>query len=112
KGVSIFDVPLNVSERTLKYDENNLTIEYLGVWYKDPDGIYYSYQLENYDRTWITTRNQFVTYSQLPPGDYRFRLRASESTDFHDAKEATISFTIRPPFWQTLPFYLATATIL
>lgn len=112
RGVSIFDVPLNISERPLKYDENNLTIEYLGIWYKNPDGIYYSYQLENYDRNWITTRNQSVTYSQLPPGSYRFRLRASESPEFRDAKETAVSFTIRPPFWQTLPFYLATATTL
>jgi signal transduction histidine kinase len=112
KNISIFDAPVDVTKRSLAYDENNLTIGYLGVWYKNPEGIFFSYQLENYDRTWITTRNQSVTYSQLPAGDYRFKLRASESDDFRNVKETSISFTVLPPIWRTFPFYLTVAGIL
>ncbi len=66
----------------MRYDENNITINYLGVWYKNPDGLLYSYKMENYDRDWITTKNQAVTYSRLPPGNYMFKLKVSESSDF------------------------------
>lgn len=109
----VFDSPIDlVATPSLDYDQNYITINYLGLWYKNPDGLYYSYKLENYDREWITTKNQSVIYSKLPPGTYRFKLRTSESTDFDDAAEASISFAIRPPLWQTIPFYIFSITVI
>jgi ligand-binding sensor domain-containing protein len=111
--VSVFDTPIDFAALpALKYDENNITIKYLGVWYKNPEGLFFSYQLENYDRDWITTRNQDVTYSRLPPGAYRFKLKVSESQDFSDAQETFVNFSIRPPFWQTIAFYIFTTILL
>jgi len=107
ESISLFDTPMDLaSVKTLRYNENNITINYLGVWYKNPDGLLYSYKMENYDRDWITTKNQAVTYSRLPPGKYTFKLKVSESIDFSDAQEASITFSIRPPIWQTIPFYV------
>lgn len=104
--ISVFDTPIDfASTPTLEYDENNITLQYLGVWYKNPEGLLYSYKLENYDHDWITTKNQAVTYSRLPPGKYTFKLKVSESLDFSDAQETTVSFSIHPPIWQTIPFY-------
>lgn len=112
REISVFDTPLDVTKKTLDYDENNITIQFLGILYKNPDGLYYSYQLENYDRNWITTKNQAVTYSRLPAGTYTFRLKVSESQDFSDAPEISSSFTITPPIWQTVPFYVSMAVLL
>ena len=107
ESISVFDTPMDLAAvKTLRYNENNITINYLGVWYKNPGGLLYSYKMENYDRDWITTKNQAVTYSRLPPGKYTFKLKVSESTDFSDAQEASITFSIHPPIWQTIPFYV------
>ena len=109
KTVSLFDVPLKTgSIPTLDYDENYLTFDYVGLWYRNPNGLFYAYKLDNYDRDWIKTRDQSATYSRLPPGNYTFRLLASNSSDFSQAQETTASFAIRPPIWQTLPFYVCT----
>jgi ligand-binding sensor domain-containing protein len=93
----------------LSHDENNMTIRYRGLWYQNPEGVSYQYKLDNYDVDWITTREQFVTYSKLPPGQYVFKLRASGSENFNGARETSFSFVISPPFWRTNAFYVASA---
>lgn len=90
----------------LKYNENNLTIHYLGFWYHSASNLNYLYKLENYDLEWIATRNREVTYSRLPPGDYTFKVKVSDTDNFADAREATITFSIQPPFWRTGAFYV------
>lgn len=90
----------------LSYHENNVTIHYLGFWYQNTESVSYLYKLENYDLEWISTRNQQVTYSRLPPGDYTFKVKASDTEDFSQVPEATVLFSISPPFWRTGTFYL------
>jgi ligand-binding sensor domain-containing protein len=113
KTVSLFGVPLESGAfPTLDYDQNNITFDYVGLWYLNPNGLFYTYKLDNYDRDWITTRDQSATYSRLPPGNYTFRLRASNSQNFGLAEETTVSFSINPPIWQTVPFYICTVFAL
>lgn len=113
KSISVYDKPLAIDAiPMLAYDENNITLNYIGLWYQNPNGLFYAYKLENYDLDWITTRNQSVTYSRLPPGVYNFRLKTSDSNDFGKAHETTVSFSIRPPIWQTIPFYVCSILVL
>jgi ligand-binding sensor domain-containing protein len=107
EAMTVFDMPVDLRKASaLKHDQNNVTINYLGIWYKNPDALFYSYKLDNYDLNWINTSNLFVTYSQLPPGRYTFRMKVSETANFKGATEAAVSFSILPPFWRTVPFYL------
>jgi ligand-binding sensor domain-containing protein len=91
---------------SLAYDENNVTITFLGFWYQDPEGIGFEYKLENYDVDWIATADRSAVFSSLPPGSYTFRVRASADNNFEGAEEDTMTFVIRPPFWRTTLFYL------
>ena len=113
KTVSLFGLPhdINISP-TLNYNQNNITFNYVGIWYLNPGGLYFSYKLDNYDRDWIMTRDHTAIYSRLPPGNYTFRLKASESQDFSRAEESSVTFAIKPPIWQTIPFYICSALIL
>ncbi|MEO7987958.1 MAG: two-component regulator propeller domain-containing protein [Chryseolinea sp.] len=105
-GNKIFNTIDNVS---LAYDDNDITINYLGFWYQNPQKLNYQYKLENFDRDWISSKNLEVTYSRLPPGQYTFLLRASDSDDFQNAKEVRIEFMIDRPFWQQIWFYILVA---
>jgi ligand-binding sensor domain-containing protein len=105
--VRVFDDLIDISSPPqLKYDESNLTFHYVAFWYQDAENLNYQYKLDNYDLEWIATRNQDVTYSKLPPGDYIFEVRASDTNDFAGAPVTTLAFTIDPPFWRTSGFYL------
>ena len=105
--VFIYDEPVDfVNTPKWSYNENNITIKFLGFWYQNAENVNYLYKLENYDLEWISTRNQQVTYSRLPPGDYTFKVKASDTEDFGHARESRVSFSISPPFWRTGTFYL------
>jgi ligand-binding sensor domain-containing protein len=99
------------SHVTLAYDENSVIVRYLGFWYQNPRALNFQYKLENYDRDWIESIDRSATYSNLPPGNYTFVLRVSDSEDFRGAKEALFRFTIQPPFWKTVWFYLLSAMV-
>jgi ligand-binding sensor domain-containing protein len=105
-NVKIFDQKRTlVSGQTLRYDENNLTINFLGFWYGNPGSLHFQYKVENYDEDWITTGDNAITYSRLPPGSYIFKVRVTDHGDFNNANETSLPFTIAPPFWRTVPFY-------
>lgn len=111
-AVKIFGENIDISRSPrLHYDENNITVHFLGIWYQNAGNLNYQYRLGNYDLEWISTRNQDVTYSQLPPGEYTFSVKVSDTDDFSKSPEASISFTISPPFWRTATFYLFVAAI-
>jgi ligand-binding sensor domain-containing protein len=94
----------------LSYDQNNLTISYRGFWYQNPDDVTFEYKMDNYDADWITTGDNRITYSQLPPGDYTFHVRASKAAAA--GTESTIQFTIRPPFWKTAGFLVTVVLVM
>lgn len=106
EGLDVYNQSVPFSpEMSLKYNQNNLTIRFIGLWYQNPENLNFRFQLEHHDEEWIDTHDHSTSYSQLPPGTYTFHVMASVSNDFEKAKEATITFTITPPFWRTNWFY-------
>ena len=107
EAVQVYDEVVDISKRLhLTYNENNVTMRYLGFWYRNAENLNYLYKLENYDLEWIATRNRAVTYSRLPPGDYVFKMKVSDTDDFTHAREGVIAFSISPPFWSTGAFFV------
>lgn len=102
----------NSKDILFQYDENNLTINYIGFWYQNAQNLEYRYKLDNYELNWITSKNREVTYSSLPPGEYNFRLQVSETDNFDNTLETSVSFYIKPPFWRTIPFYIFITLVL
>lgn len=104
EGVSLVGkksfLPLN---DPLNHSQNNLIIHFRGFWYQDPEDVTFAYKMDNYDADWIVTGENSITYSQLPPGDYTFRVRSAESAV---GTERVLQFTIRPPFWKTAGFII------
>jgi ligand-binding sensor domain-containing protein len=88
------------------YNQNHIVFGYTAFWFQNPEEIIFSYQLENYDEDWIQSKDRSATYYSLPPGTYTFKLKASSSADFSNAKEVTLTFSINPPFWKRVWFYI------
>jgi len=106
-SLKVFNTTVPVSEdMKFDYDQNNITINYLGFWYQNPNNLVFQYQMGNYDLDWINSRDRFAIYSSLPPGEYTFHLKVSATGDFKGAKETSFHFVIDPPFWRTIQFYL------
>jgi len=87
----------------LGHRENDLTIEYVGLLYRNPGEMRYQYMLENHDRGWVEARTQrSARYSGLAPGDYIFRIRAMSGKGVWSEEDGVIGITILPPWWRTV----------
>ncbi|HEY6977489.1 MAG TPA: histidine kinase, partial [Chitinophagaceae bacterium] len=95
-----------------KYNENNLSFYYTGLYYSQPDRIQYQYKLDGYDKDWISTRDRVKNFPQLPPGPYTFRVRVSLNQNFATSYEANFSFTIAKPIWQRLWFIILSVALI
>ncbi len=67
-----------------------------------PENVEFEYRLRGLDDNWVeggTARG--VSYPHLPPGNYRFEVRAASLTDQWSPQSAALNFVVRPFFWQT-----------
>ena len=72
-----------------------------------PEKNRYAYKMENFDKEWIyPDQYSDVTYTNLNPGKYVFRVRGSNSDGLWNDAGTSIRLTILPPWWATLWFRL------
>ena len=91
---------------SLPYDKNHLTFEYVGISLTAPEKVTYQFMLEGFDQNWSpVTRQTRATYSNLPPGDYVFKVKAANNDGVWNAQPTTLRVHISSPFWQTWWFY-------
>ena len=90
------------------YDQNHLTFEFVGISLTNPEKVKYQYKLEGFDKDWspIPTHYNEAVYSNLPPGEYNFMVRAANNDGMVNKNPVTYKFFVRPPFWQTATFYI------
>ncbi|PCH97691.1 MAG: hypothetical protein COB85_02495 [Bacteroidetes bacterium] len=99
----------------LKYNQNHLTFYFTGISHSNPDKVDYKFILEGFDKTWSPiSKSSSATYSNIPAGDYTFKVIAKNKHNNWNEVPATLRFAISPPFWMTWWFYLTAsiATIL
>jgi signal transduction histidine kinase/ligand-binding sensor domain-containing protein/DNA-binding response OmpR family regulator len=86
----------------LPYQENHLTFDFVGISLTSPQRVRYQYKLEGIDKAWspITDETR-ATYSNLPPGQFTFKLKAGLEEGVWNSTPTTFQFTILAPFWQT-----------
>jgi signal transduction histidine kinase/ligand-binding sensor domain-containing protein/CheY-like chemotaxis protein len=87
---------------TVSYRDLVLSFEFTGLNYTISSKNQYAYKLEGFDKDWInsgTVRN--ATYTNLDPGDYVFRVKASNNDGIWNEEGTAIHLHIIPPFWQT-----------
>jgi hypothetical protein len=102
---------LGNTNRVCSYNENNIKISFVGISYQSFGNLTYEYTLEGIDTKWNYTQNTTIQYPYLPPGNYTFRVKLAGNKS-NPATVATLSFTITPPFWNTLLFKIAMVGML
>lgn len=85
----------------LPYNRNHLTFNFTGISLAYPERVRYRYILEGHDPDWspITTTDR-VIYSNIPPGDYTFKIMARNASGIWTEEPLRYSFSIVAPFWQ------------
>ena len=83
----------------------DLQIDYTSPTFTAPQKVKFRYRLAPYESDWhdAGTRRQ-AFYTDLPPGNYTFRVVAANSDGAWNNTPATLAFSIAPAYWQTAWF--------
>lgn len=93
--------------------KQNFALDFVGVNYTSPEQNRYAYMLEGFDDDWNYVGNSTTaSYTNLDPGDYIFRIKASNNDGVWNNKGAFIKVHVRPPFWKTRYAYALYAVVL
>jgi len=92
---------------SIPYSAQRVIFRYAGLSFKNPEYNRYEYMLEGFDEDWLSAGNNGeAVYSRIPAGDYSFKVRASNNDNVWSTQAASISFSVEPPFWQSVWFFL------
>ncbi|HEU4390216.1 MAG TPA: histidine kinase, partial [Blastocatellia bacterium] len=90
-----------------------LEVNYSALSYLAPERVRFKYQLEGFDREWIDAgARRFAHYTNLPPGQYRFRVIAGNIDGVWNETGASFALYLRPRFFQTRWFLAAVVVTL
>ncbi len=97
KAISVAD------QITLQYDQNVIRLRFAALNYASPQKSRYAYKLEGFDKDWryVDANDRSATYTRLSPGEYTFRVRASNNDGLWNEQGASIRIVVIPPWWQT-----------
>lgn len=90
----------------LKFDQNELSFQFITVSLSDPQSVRYQTYLEGRDQRWSDwTPNRSVEYLGLPEGTYRFHVRARNRWGEESELSSVSTYVIHPPWYRSTTFY-------
>jgi signal transduction histidine kinase/ligand-binding sensor domain-containing protein/DNA-binding response OmpR family regulator len=92
-----------IDEIILEPANNVFSLEFAALNFFHAEKIRYRYILEGFNSGWLTTdaSQRRVTFTNLDPGDYTFKVKASNSDGVWGNEVASVKIKILPPFWKT-----------
>lgn len=82
-------------------NENSFYFEFAAIDFSRPEMYQYAYKLEGFDTGWIYSGNRHaVSYTNIPGGNYVFRVKATTLKEQWTDKEVAIPFFIETPFYK------------
>lgn len=88
---------------TLRYNQNPFSIEFSALHFANPGKNRYEYRLRGVDPEWVqaSSDQRLAAYSHVPPGRYRFEVRATSRDGIQSERPAQLEIRILPPPWRT-----------
>lgn len=93
---------------TLPPNKNDFSIEFAALNYFHPEKNEYKYKLEGFNADWLPAdgNSRKVTFTNLDPGSYVFRVKAANNDGFWNEEGTSLRITILSPFWKTRTAYV------
>jgi ligand-binding sensor domain-containing protein/signal transduction histidine kinase len=121
-GFQIFDKDVPIAQKnsplnksiiytgkiTLGYDQSTFNIGFAALSYAAPEMSEYSYKMDGLDKDWTyLKKNRKAYFTDLSPGTYVFRVKASNSSGLWAPQETTLIIEILPPWWASKWAYIS-----
>ena len=86
----------------LKYNQNYVSFDFVAMNYISRDNNQFAYKMEGFDKDWNNVGNKHeAAYTNLDPGNYTFRVKASNNDDVWNETGTSIEIIILHPWWGT-----------
>lgn len=93
----------NLSELEIGHRDYIIGFEFSGLHFADPMRNQYQYKLEGFHKDWIKAdaSNRTATFTNLPPGKYTLKIKASNKDGFwsHPQESIALSIKVHPAPW-------------
>jgi ligand-binding sensor domain-containing protein/signal transduction histidine kinase len=101
------------SEASLPAGSGEVEIHYAALSYLAPQKVRFRYMLEGFSHEWIEAEARtFAYYTNLPPGNYHFRVTACNNDGVWNRTPAVYRFVLQPRFHQTRLFWALAVAVL
>lgn len=95
------------------WNKNHLSFRYTMLDFADRDAVRYQHRMLGFEDEWVDTGPQHVaSFTNLPPGDYRFQVRGANSRGMWNLEGSEVGLTITPMYWQTSAFKMGVIALL
>ncbi|MGB0385232.1 MAG: two-component regulator propeller domain-containing protein [Ardenticatenaceae bacterium] len=93
----------HTTDIVLSHQDDVFSFEFSALDFTRPEKNRYAYKLEGFDENWVevNSNQRFATYTNLPSGDYVFRLKGSNNHAIWNETDTSVNLTITPPWWET-----------
>lgn len=101
KKGSILQRSISYTEKiTLKHNQSTFSIDFAALSYTAPEMAEYAYKMEGLDKDWTLLKtNRKAYFTELSPGTYTFRVKASNSSGLWNERETILQIEVLPPWW-------------
>jgi signal transduction histidine kinase/ligand-binding sensor domain-containing protein/DNA-binding response OmpR family regulator len=107
ENVVLYEQNSDLTSLTLQPDQPVFSIQYTALNYAFPEKSNFAYKLEGLDNDWNYVRTErTATYRYLSPGDYVFKVKASNQDGVWFEEYSSLTVRILPPWYQTWWAYL------
>jgi signal transduction histidine kinase/ligand-binding sensor domain-containing protein/DNA-binding response OmpR family regulator len=103
-GKEYIDKPVSgVNKIILSPDDFVFSVEFAALSFRSPLFNKYAYKLEGFDEKWtfVNADKRSAKYTNLNPGEYIFRVIASNSDGVWNNHGVSLKIIILPPWWMT-----------
>ena len=108
KGSPLQKQVSQTGELVLSHDQNVMSFGFVGMNYIRPEKNQYAYKLEGFEKNWNYVGNKReATYTNLDPGEYEFRVMASNNDGIWNEQGASLKILVLAPWWKTKLAYAA-----
>ncbi|MCB0572203.1 MAG: histidine kinase [Phaeodactylibacter sp.] len=93
--------------------QNFFSFEFSAIAYNMPSDLRYLYQLDGFDEAWQDgTERKFAAYTNVPGGDYVFKVKAINNEGFAYEQPLTLFIHISTVWWKSWWFWLLSGLAL
>jgi len=97
----------------LSHKDKVITFEFAALHYSPSNKNEYAYIMEGFDQNWNFIGNRRIaTYTNLPPGHYTFRVKASNNDGIWNEGNTILQIRVVPPLWNTLGFRICLIIVI